>query len=90
MIRVSAVWPENDFNLRVEFTNGETRYFDMKPYLESPVYRSLAKPGFFALASTGYGTVVWPNDIDIAPETLYELSAPLEHSTIHHQSTASA
>ena len=84
MIRVRAVWPDNDFNLRVEFTNGKTRCFDMKPYLEYPVYRCLANPGFFALASTGYGTVVWPNDIDIAPETLYELSAPLEHSTIQH------
>lgn len=91
MIRVSAVWPENDFNLRVKFTNDETRYFDVKPYLEYPVYRCLANTGFFALASTGYGTVVWPNIIDISPEeTLSALSAPLEHSTIHHQSTATA
>jgi hypothetical protein len=88
MIRVSAVWPESDFKLRVQFTNGEIRCFDMKPYLDYPVYQCLANPGLFALAGTGYGTVVWPNDIDIAPETLYELSEPLERSTVHHQSTA--
>jgi len=32
---------------------------------------------FFSLASVDYGTVTWPSDIDIAPETLYECSVPL-------------
>ena len=76
MIRVKSVLPEQNFKLRLQFTNGEVRCFDMAPYLKLPVYRRLENPGFFALAHTDYGTVVWPDEIDIAPETLYELSAP--------------
>ena len=64
------------FLLYLEFANGERRCFDMKPYLHYPVYRRLENPGFFACARAEHGTVVWPGDIDIAPETLYELSLP--------------
>ncbi len=70
------------FLLHLEFANGERRCFDMKPYLHYPVYRRLENPGFFACACAGHGTVVWPGDIDIAPETLYELSLPLETAPV--------
>ncbi len=31
----------------------------------------------FTKASVEYGTVVWPGNIDIAPETLYDRSLPV-------------
>jgi len=31
----------------------------------------------FHRAAIAYGTVVWPGEIDIAPETLYDDSEPL-------------
>ncbi len=71
MIRVDSVLPGEDYTLRLTFNNGEIRCFDMRPYLNLPVYRRLQNLGFFALAHTDYGTVVWPDEIDIAPETLY-------------------
>jgi len=43
----------------------------MQPFLHYPVFRRLQNPGFFALARVDYGTVTWPGEIDIAPETLY-------------------
>ncbi|MFM7558509.1 DUF2442 domain-containing protein [Cylindrospermopsis raciborskii] len=49
----------------------------MRPYLDMTVFQPLKNPGFFGLASVNYGTVVWPGEIDIAPETLYELSVRL-------------
>jgi hypothetical protein len=81
MIRVTSVQPVTDFKLQLRFSNGECRCFDMAPYLHLPVYRRLDNPGFFALARVDYGTVVWPDEIDIAPETLYERSLPLGFAT---------
>ncbi|WP_299443922.1 DUF2442 domain-containing protein [uncultured Rhodospira sp.] len=78
MIRVQAVVPTENHHLLVTFTNGERRRFDMRPYLQHPVFKPLERPAFFALARVGYGTVVWPGEIDIAPETLYDRSVPLD------------
>lgn len=63
--------------LDLVFQNGEHRRFDMTPYLHYPAFRRLENPGFFSLARAEHGTVVWPGDIDIAPETLYDLSMPI-------------
>jgi len=76
MIRVSSVTAEPDFTLSLHFSNGEQRRFNMGPYLHLPVFVHW-KSGVFALAHVDYGTVVWPGEIDIAPETLYERSVPL-------------
>nr|VFJ97271.1 MAG: Protein of unknown function (DUF2442) [Candidatus Kentron sp. H]VFJ97305.1 MAG: Protein of unknown function (DUF2442) [Candidatus Kentron sp. H]VFK02874.1 MAG: Protein of unknown function (DUF2442) [Candidatus Kentron sp. H] len=76
MIEVTAVEPHSDYRLLVTFSNGERKHFDMRPYLHYPVFRKLENPGFFALASVDYGTVTWPGDIDIAPETLFVEGTP--------------
>jgi hypothetical protein len=78
MLQVRSVKPIPDFLLHLVFSNGEQRQFDMRPYLRYPVFRRLENPGFFSLARIDYGTVVWPGDIDIAPETLYDRSVPLD------------
>jgi len=80
MIEVSAVEPVADFGLIVDFSNGERRRFDMRPYLHFPVFQRLENPGFFSMARIDYGTVTWPGDIDIAPETLYDCSVAIERS----------
>ena len=78
LLDVVSVQTHPDFQLDLEFENGERRRFDMSPYLHYPVFRRLENPGFFSLARVEYGTVVWPGNIDIAPETLYDLSVPVE------------
>jgi Protein of unknown function (DUF2442) len=78
MIQVNSVETAPNFSLLLSFNNGERRCFDMRPYLHYPVFRRLENPGFFSLAHVDYGTVIWPSDIDIAPETLYEYSVPLD------------
>lgn len=78
MLQVRSVKPIPGFLLRLVFSNGEQRQFDMRPYLHYPVFRRLENPGFFSLAHIDYGTVVWPGNIDIAPETLYDRSVPLD------------
>jgi hypothetical protein len=77
MIEVSRVEVSPDHLLLVIFDNGERRRFDMTPYLEYPVFKRLQNPAFFSLARVDYGTVTWPGNIDIAPETLYHESKPV-------------
>ena len=79
MISVKSVQAAPGFGLLLVFENGEHRQFDMRPYLHFPVFRPLENSGFYSLARVDYGTVVWPGNIDIAPETLYDRSIPLEN-----------
>ena len=72
-----SVKPGPDFQLDLQFENGERRRFDVKPLLTQKPLIRIASPAVFALAHVDYGTVVWPGEVDIAPETLYEDSLPL-------------
>jgi len=74
LLDVIRVEPHKDFTLLLEFENHEIRLFDMKPYLEKKPYTTLKNSRAFMCATVDYGTVVWPGNIDIAPETLYDNS----------------
>lgn len=76
LMDVVKVEARPDYSLLLEFENGERRVFDMTPYLEKKPFAPLKGSPLFAKASVAYGTVVWPGDIDIAPETLYDRSRP--------------
>lgn len=80
MIEVTSVEVLEDYRLQLLFSSGENRLFDMYPYLEFPVFEKLKNRAFFSLAFIDYGTVVWPCEIDIAPETLYIESIPLKRT----------
>ena len=77
LIDVVSVKPRPDFQLDLEFKNGERRLFDMRPFLELKPWNRIAQLPLFERARVDYGTVVWPGEIDIAPETLYDYSTPL-------------
>lgn len=66
-----------DYALFLEFENGEKRVFDMRPFMDKKPFVKIRDAHLFAQARVGYGTVVWPGNIDIAPETLYDRSVPL-------------
>lgn len=69
--RVAEVITLEGCRLRLVFSNGERRIFDASPYLVYPAFSKLTNAGFFALARPEHGTVVWPNNIDFCPDTLY-------------------
>lgn len=74
---VVSVNPGSDFQIDLEYENGERRRFDMRPLLEMKPWSRIAAPALFCRVTVNYGTVVWPGDIDIAPETLYDDSVAL-------------
>ena len=76
MLRPTAVKvsPERDFRLKIEFDNGETRFFDVKPYIQGEWYGQLADEAYFRGVKTDGFTVVWPNGQDLCPDELYTMS----------------
>lgn len=76
MEAVVRVVPRDDYQLEIEFSTGEVRLFDVRPYLDKGVFTQLRDPALFARAYVAFDTVCWPNDLDIAPETLYVGSVP--------------
>ena len=55
--------------LKVTFSNGENRLFDLKPLLSRKCYAKLNNKAFLSQVFIQYGCVIWPGDID--PDWLY-------------------
>lgn len=71
MNKVVEAKANNDHTLDLKFNDGSRRRFDVKPYLEMGVFRELKDITYFSNVSVEYGTVTWPHEQDIAPDTLY-------------------
>lgn len=76
-VDIVKVFPNTDFQLDLVYANGEQRRFNMRPLLSVKPWDRIANPHIFKLVRVDYGTVVWPGEIDIAPETLYDDSVPV-------------
>ena len=64
-----------DHAVRVRFEDGLTADVDLTYLCDyGGVFKPLADPDYFRRlrADPEAGTIVWPNQADIAPETLYE------------------
>ena len=73
---IAAVRVQAEYRLLLEYENGESRLFDATPYLDRGVFTRLKEPRLFAQARIEFGTVTWPGELDIAPETRYLRSQP--------------
>jgi hypothetical protein len=69
--RVESVTTTDDYKLKLVFTNGETGVFDCTHLLDFGVFRELNDLNYFNRARVEYGTVTWPHEQDICPDTLY-------------------
>jgi hypothetical protein len=69
--RVIKVKPLENHELELLFSNHETRIFDIKPYLIKGIFSELADETVFNSVKSFNGTVVWSNELDFCPDTLY-------------------
>lgn len=74
---VSAV-PRKDYTIELGFLDGKHGVYDAKPLLALEVFEPLKQLPVFMKAHAANGTVSWTEDIDIAPEHLYETCVPVE------------
>ncbi len=74
LLDVISVEPHKDNTLLLLFENNEERLFDMTPYLNKKPFTKLKDSPLFMKAKVEHGTVVWPGNIDIAPDTLWDYS----------------
>ena len=70
--RVQAVVSKDDYKLEITFTNGEVGIFDCTHLLTFGVFRKFENVPYFRQVRVLHGTVVWPHEQDICPDTLYE------------------
>ena len=71
MLRVRAVTPLEGRSVRLTLSDGTYVERDLTDLLVGPVFgRIAAEDAVFRRVRAIDGTIVWPGDVDIAPETL--------------------
>ena len=71
---IVAARPLDGHKVYVEFDTGERGIFDCTRYLDKPYWKKLNDNDFFRMVRVGYGTLVWPDEIDIGPEDVWEFA----------------
>ncbi len=73
--KVKAVLPLPDHRLCVQFAEGCTKIYDVKPLFERlPTFRQLEDPRLFADVTVDVGGhgIVWNDDLDLSCDELWE------------------
>lgn len=69
--RVESVIPTDEYGLILTFTNGEVGTYDCTSLLDFGIFRELQDKTYFKKVQVVNGTVAWPHEQDICPDTLY-------------------
>ena len=75
--RVTDVKPLDNYRIELLFINQERKVFDLKPYLTIGVFQELQDTAIFNGIRAFNGNIVWPNELDLDPDTLYLGSQPV-------------
>lgn len=78
---VRSVRALEEYELEVSFENGESRIFDVKPFLSRGIFVRLQDRSLFQAVSVVAGSVEWPGGLDLSYDTLYLESQPIAERT---------
>ncbi len=79
MIEVRSAKPLDNFEVLLEFSNGEQKVVDLEPLLHGPIFEPIKNdPMFFRSVRVDeeLGTITWSNGADSDPEVLYGSHVP--------------
>jgi hypothetical protein len=68
---ITEVKPMENYILLLTYDNGEKRQFNMKPYLNTGIFKELKDPSVFNTVKTCFDSIEWDNEADFDPEVLY-------------------
>lgn len=73
-----------DYQLHVRFENNETKWVDLSPYLDGPVFQPLKDVLYFQsfVVNRDIDTVMWPNEADFSPDFLYEVGVTVDEPEV--------
>ena len=76
-LQVMDVEVRAGYQLRVQFDNGETRMFDLRPYLNKGVFTELRDESYVKKVRPVSGGIEWPHQQDLSSDTLYYRGTPI-------------
>jgi len=74
MISVVDADYKGEYKIHIEFNNGKQGEIDFKEIITDdhrPIFNQLKDLAIFRNFKVDFDTIVWPNELDIAPEFLY-------------------
>lgn len=74
--RITSVEARSGHQLLIGFDNGETRIFDVTPYLDRGIFQELRDESYFRRVRAIRGGIEWPNEQDLSAGTLYLQGKP--------------
>jgi hypothetical protein len=72
--KVIDAHPLDDYRPALRFSHGQTRVFNVKPYLDRGAFVALKSLDVLNSVHVSSNTVEWSNGVDLCPEVLYEES----------------
>lgn len=69
--RIKHVKVFDNYDIELEYCNGENKKYNMKKQLIHPYYAKLKNIAYFLLAKSVETTIEWPDGEDIDPNELY-------------------
>lgn len=73
--KIKNVFPLTDYRLSVQFAEGCTKIYDVKPLFDAiPAFKELKEPHLFSEVTVdvgGYG-IIWNDDLDLSCDELWE------------------
>lgn len=79
--RIDDVAVLGGYRLRLWFDDGAVGDVDLAHLVGSgPVFEPFSNPEYFATVSVepAFGTICWPNDVDLDPDVLYQTATPVQ------------